>query len=313
MRIAVMGCGAMGSIYAALLASAGNEVMVIDRNADHIQAINQNGLRVSGASGDRSVKVRAETSAQHESVELLILSMKAAHVSGAASARQMLDNNSVVVTIQNGLGSADVVAESLGSDKLIVGVAQGFGAALLEPGHSHHNDMKAIRFGAYCSEALSGLEVVEAAFASAGFDTEVSDDIEAVQWEKLICNAAYSGPCALTGMTVGEMMDDPVMGPVSRAAAVEAYEIARLKGVAISITDPVTYVRDFAARMPAAKPSVLLDIEAGRFSEIDVINGAVPREAAKLGATAPVNATITALVQSLEQRQFGESKNDENT
>jgi ketosteroid isomerase-like protein len=131
-----------------------------------------------------------------------------------------------------------------------------------------------------------------------------------MQWEKLVCNVAYSAPCALTGMTVGEVMDDPEIGPISRAAATEAFQVARARGVALDFTDPVAHVRAFAARMPDAKPSVLQDLEAGRESEVGVINGAVPREAAKVGIDAPVNATLTALVRSLEKRN---SRQEEQT
>jgi 2-dehydropantoate 2-reductase len=122
-----------------------------------------------------------------------------------------------------------------------------------------------------------------------------------MQWEKLICNVAYSGLSALTGMTVGEIMDNPGIGAVSRAAATEAWRIGKLCGVAIDVADPVTHVRAFGTRVYRAKPSVLLDHEIKRPSEIDVINGAIPREAAKLGAEAPVNATITALVKEKER------------
>lgn len=302
MKVAVLGCGAMGSIYAALIASIGHEVICIDHNADHVDAINRQGLRVTGASGDRTVTVRAQTTPSNEKIDLLVIGLKAAHVASVAAARSMLTDNSLVITIQNGLGSAEIVANKLGHQNLIVGVAQGFGAALVTPGRSHHNDMKAIRLGLYGGGNGDALDNAARLFSEAGFETETSPDIAVVQWEKLICNVAYSGPCALTGMTVGEMMADAVMGPVSRAAAVEAFTVATALGINVAISDPVAYVQEFAARMPAAKPSVLLDVEAGRFSEIGVINGAVPREAKKVGLEAPVNATITALVQSLEKR-----------
>jgi 2-dehydropantoate 2-reductase len=208
-----------------------------------------------------------------------------------------------VLTIQNGLGSADAVADGLGGERLIVGVAQGFGASLPEPGHAHHNDMKAIRMGAYTDLAEDSVERVAAVWRAAGFDAVAVVDIAAMQWEKLICNVAYSALCALTGRSIGEVMDDPQLGPTSRAAATEAWSVALARGVAIDVVDPVAHVREFAARMPAAKPSVLLDIEAGRISEVDVINGAIPREAAKADLAAPVNATLTGLVQALEKRR----------
>ena len=304
MRIAVFGCGAMGSIYAGLLASNGHEVMCIDRNQRHVNAINAKGLRVSGASGDRTVAVQAFTHPPDQLVDLLVIAVKATHVSAASNARQMVNATSTVLTIQNGLGSADIVAEIFKPEQLIVGVAQGFGASRPELGHSHHNDMKAIRMGNYGSPNRSQLKSVIDAFSQAGFNAESVDDIAVIQWEKLICNAAYSGPCALTGMTIGEVLDDPVIGPLSRAAAIETWEIAKKRGIAITVEDPVAYVREFALRMRNAKPSVLLDIEAGRLSEIGVINGAVEREALIIGIKAPVNARITSLVRSLEERNF---------
>ncbi|MEZ5557010.1 MAG: 2-dehydropantoate 2-reductase [Pseudomonadales bacterium] len=304
MRIAVIGCGAMGSIYAGLLAASGNEVLAVDTNRAHVDAINAQGLRVSGASGDRRVRIRASEKPPDATVDLVILAVKAAHVGGAAaSARRLAGPDTPVLTIQNGLGSADVVAEVLGHERLIVGVAQGFGASLPEPGHAHHNDMKAIRMGAYAGLAATMVERVATVWREAGFDAAAVADIAAMQWEKLICNVAYSAPCAITGLTVGEVMDDPDAGLVSRSAAQEAWGVARARGIHLAFEDPIALVREFAARMPRAKPSVLLDLEAGRPSEVGVINGAVPREALKVGMTAPVNSTLTALVQALEHHR----------
>lgn len=300
MHIAVVGCGAMGSIYAGLLAAAGNEVMAVDTNEAHVAAINARGLRVSGASGDRTVSLPAHTEPPAKLVDLVIIAVKATHAGTAATAAQkLLGTDTRVLTIQNGLGAADAVARVVGGERLIVGVAQGFGASLPEPGHAHHNDMKAIRMGAYGGLPADRVAEVAALWRDAGFDAAEVEDILAMQWEKLICNVAYSASCAVTGLTVGEVMDHPQMGAVSRAAAIEAWTVARARRVAITVDDPVALIREFARRMPHAKPSVLLDIEAGRTSEVDVINGAVPREGKLVGVDAPVNAALTALVQTI--------------
>ena len=303
MDIAVVGCGAMGSIYAGLLASAGHRVIAVDTNEAHVAAINGGGLRVSGASGDRTVEIAAHTRPPAGPVDLVIIAVKAAHAGGAAAAASpLVGPETLVLTIQNGLGAADAVARALDPARLVVGVAQGFGASLPEPGHAHHNDMKAIRMGAYAGLPAAEVARVAAVWRDAGFDAAAVADILAMQWEKLICNVAYSAPCAITGLTVGEVMDHPDVGAVSRAAATEAWTVARALGVAIDVDDPVALVREFAGRMPAARPSVLLDLQAGRISEVDVINGAVPREGEKVGVDAPVNRTLTALVRTLERR-----------
>lgn len=303
MKICIVGCGAMGSIYAALLASAGHDVAVVDSNAAHIETIKARGLRVTGASGDRTVTVTAHEAPPAIAVDLVICAVKARHVAAAAaSLAPLLSPATCVLTIQNGLGSAELVADAVGADRLMVGVAQGFGASLPEPGHAHHNDMKAIRIGAYETLARDRVAAVADAWAEAGFDAAAVDDIVAMQWAKLVCNVAYSAPCAITALTVGEVLNHPQAGAVSRAAAREAYDVAMALGIELPFDDPEREVREFAARMPDARPSVLLDLEAGRVSEVDVINGAVPVEARKVGRNAPVNATLTALVQTLESR-----------
>ena len=303
MRIAVIGCGAMGSIYAAKLAAAGNDVVAIDSDQASINQIARHGLRVTGPGSDQVVPLRASTVAPAEMMDLVVLAVKAADVTpGARQALPMLGASTPVLTIQNGLGSAQTVAGIVGDRRVAVGIASGFGAARIAPGHVHHNAMRAMRFGAYSSLPYATVESIARAWTDAGFDAAAVTDIAAMQWEKLMCNVAYSAPCALSGMTVGQVMDDPEMGPVSRAAATEAWTVARASAIAIAVRDPVAHVRDFGAHMPDAKPSALLDHEARRVSEIDVINGAVPRQGARVGVEAPVNATLTAVVKSIERR-----------
>lgn len=302
MKIGVVRCGAMGSIYAGLLAAAGNNVLVVDPWEAHVRAIGANGLHVEGASGNRVVRVRAVTAAPEEPMDLVIIAAKAAQVGHAAQeARRLLGPDTVVLTIQNGLGSADTVAEAVGAERLAIGIAAAFGSSIRAPGHVHHHGMEIVRIGAHAGLDHARIEAVAALWRAAGFKAEAVSNVAAMQWEKLICNVAYSALCALTGLTIGQVRDDPDVGPVSRAAATEAWQIARARGVAISVTDAVAHVREFGARIPNAKPSVLLDFENKRVSEIDVINGAVPREAAKVGRDAPVNATLTALVKQKER------------
>lgn len=302
MKIAVVGCGAMGSIYAALLADGGNDVLAVDSWQAHVDAINQQGLRVEGASGDRTVRLRAFTEVPEEAVDLVILAVKAAHVGDAARGMaRLMGPETSVLTIQNGVGSADIVAEYVPADRLSVGVAAAFGAIMRGPGHAFHNGMNAIRIGAYSDMLAGDVEAVAQLWRAAGFNAEAVAHVVAMQWEKLICNVAYSAPCALTGMTVGELMDDPDMGSVSRGAAVEAWTVARALDIPITVTDAVAHVRAFAAGMPNARPSLLQDHQNGRRSEIDVINGAVPIAGARIGMTAPVNSTLVALVKQRER------------
>ena len=304
MKIAIVGTGAMGSVYAALFASAGHEIWAVDRWREHIDAIRARGLRLEGASGDRTVNLNATTDAREAGVcDLVILATKAMHVAQAAeAAKSLLGSETPVLSIQNGLGGPDTAANILGRERVMVGVVGGFGASMKAPGHAHHNGWELVRLGEFGGPITPRLKNVEAVWSGAGFRVKVFDDIDQLVWEKLICNSAYSGPCGIAERTTGEVMEDADLSAVSAACATEAFAVARAKGVKLGFTDPVAYVRDFGSKIPHARPSVLLDLLAGRKSEIDVINGSIPRVGKDLGVAAPVNAAVTALVRAKERK-----------
>ena len=149
MKIAIIGCGAMGSVYAALLADSGNDVWAIDTWEEHISAIRSNGLRVEGASGDRTVSMTATTNASDAGeCELIIVATKASGVPAAAvAAKSIAGPNSIILTIQNGVGAAERIAESIDTNQVMIGVVGGFGASMKAPGHAHHNGMQLVRIG----------------------------------------------------------------------------------------------------------------------------------------------------------------------
>ncbi|MDH4174585.1 MAG: 2-dehydropantoate 2-reductase [Betaproteobacteria bacterium] len=304
MKIAIVGCGAMGSVYAGLFASAGHEVWAIDRWAEHVEAMKKNGLRLEGKSGDSTVKVHATTNAKDAGhCDLVVLATKAMHVAPAAeSVKALLGSDTPVLSIQNGLGGPETAAGILGRERVLVGVVGGFGASMKAPGHAHHNGMELVRLGEFGGPITPRLKKVEETWAGAGFKVKVFDDIDQLIWEKLICNCAYSGPCGIMEYTIKQVLDDPEMSKVSAACAAEGYAVAKKKGVKLDFSDPVAYVRDFGAKIPNSRPSVLLDLMAGRKSEIDVINGSIPRVGKKVGVAAPVNETITALVKAKEAK-----------
>jgi len=184
----------------------------------------------------------------------------------------------------------------------MVGVVGGFGASMKGPGHAHHNGMELVRLGEFGGPITPRLEKVAQAWRGAGFRVKVFDDIDQLVWEKLVCNCAYSGICGLTEHTIGEVMNDPELARVSAACATEAYAVAKKRGVRLGFDDPLAYVRDFGSKIPNARPSVLLDLLAKRKSEIEVINGSIPRVGAGLGLAAPVNDALTALVRDKERR-----------
>jgi 2-dehydropantoate 2-reductase len=159
-----------------------------------------------------------------------------------------------------------------------------------------------VRLGEIGGPVTPRLERVAEVWRSGGFKVKCFDDIDQLVWEKLICNVCFSGTCAITQLTIGQVMDDPDAWEVASGCAKEAYAVARAKGVKLDIEEPVAYVRNFGSKIPDARPSMLLDHMAGRASEIDAINGAIPREGAKVGVAAPYNAVVSALVRVKERK-----------
>jgi 2-dehydropantoate 2-reductase len=306
MKIAVVGCGAMGSVYAGLLASAGHEVWAVDTWSEHMAAIRERSLRVAGASGDRTVPLAGAVAKPDEvgqPMDLVILATKAPQVEQAADALAvLLGPDTPVISIQNGLGSPQKVADRLGPERVVIGVVGGFGASVPEPGYAHHNGMEFVRLGELAGEGLSErVRRLGEVWESGGFKVLLFDNVHQLVWEKLICNATFSGPCAITGLRVGEVIDDPEAWSVASGCAIEAWQVAKAKGIPVDIDEPVSYVRNFGLKIPNAQPSMLLDHLAGRPSEVDVINGAIPPAAAAVGLSAPINATVTALIKVKER------------
>jgi 2-dehydropantoate 2-reductase len=304
MKIAVVGCGAMGSVYAALLADAGHEIWAVDSWREHIDAIHANGLRLEGASGDRTVEIHATTdSADVGPCDLVIIATKTMHVEEAAeSARLLIGPDTKVLSIQNGLGGPDTTARILGRERVMVGVVGGFGASMRGPGHAHHNGWELVRLGEFSGPVTPRLESVAEVWRSGGFKVKCFDDIDQLVWEKLICNVCFSGTCSITEMTVGEVMDDANAWQTASGCAIEAYNVARARGIKLDIEEPVAYVRNFGSKIPHARPSMLLDYMAGRMSEIDAINGAIPPAAEAVGVHAPFNTVVSALMRAREKK-----------
>ena len=304
MKIAVVGTGAMGSVYAALLADAGNEVWAIDTWEEHLRAIAQQGLRVEGGSGDRTVKgIRTSTNvADAGACDLYIIATKASAVGAAAEAiAPLMRPSALVLTIQNGLGSGQRIARFMPTDNVLLGVADGFGASMKGPGHAHHNAMKLIRLGEMNGGLTERLTRVEQVWQAAGFNARAFEDIHQLIWEKFLCNVAFSAPCTVFNCTVGELMANPVWWEIATGCVREAFACGLAQGIRFGFDDVVQYVTSFGAGMPLARPSMLLDHHARRVSEIDAINGMVPVLGRELGIPTPYNDAMSAVVRRHEE------------
>ena len=304
MKIGIVGTGAMGSVYAARLGKAGNEVWAIDTWQEHTDAIATDGLTLAGPSDTFVVDVHVgRTPADAGPCDIWVVATKAADVGDAsAGIAPLLEPGSVVMAFQNGLGAGERVARHVPAEQVLIGIAEGFGASVPQPGHVHHNGMRLIRIGEMNGGMTERLGRVEQVWRDAGFNVKAFEDIQLMIWEKFLCNVTLSAPTAAFDVTVGELMANPEAWAVALGCMLEAYRLGVATGVVFSFDDPVRYVTDFAATIPNASPSMRLDHLARRRSEIDVINGAVVTRSRAIGLDAPYNEALCAVLRQRESQ-----------
>ena len=303
MKIAIIGTGAMGSIYASFLAQNNNDVIAIDLWEEHINAINNNGLRVSGFSGDKTVKNVKATKDINDAkgCDLFIIATKAAGVGSAASKlSSIISKDSIILTIQNGLGAGERIAAFMPSENILLGVAQGFGASMVGPGHAHHNNMSMIRIGEMNGGVTKRLENLVHVWCDAGFNAKSFGDIEQLIWEKFICNVAWSGSCSIFKKNLGQVMENEHMFSIAKGCALEARRMGDLKKVNFTFDNTVEYITEFGKKLLNSKPSMLQDVEAHRFSEIDAINGMVVTLGKENNIETPYNTAVSSIIKAKE-------------
>ena len=218
----------------------------------------------------------------------------------AAEIAPLLRPDDMVMAFQNGLGAGERVARHVPEGHILVGIAEGFGSSIPEPGHVHHEGMRLIRIGELQGGLTDRLLALEAAWRDAGFNVKAFPDLPLMIWEKFLCNVTLSAPTAAFDVSVGELMADEEAWAVALGCMLEAYRAGVATGVAFGFDDPVRYVTDFAATIPDASPSMRLDHLARRRSEVDVINGAVVDLSRELGLEAPFNQTLCAILRRRE-------------
>ena len=190
MKIAVIGAGAMGSIYAGFMAKAGHEVYAVDTWVQHVEAICRDGLHIDGPGGKKIIKniCAKKKISDIDQCELYVISTKSKDVEAAAAEIQThMGSNSIILAIQNGIGSIQCVKKYIPTDHVFVGVADGFGASVIKPGHVHHHAMNLIRVGELNGGITSQLEGVTKIWELAGFNVKAFKNIEQLVWEKFIC------------------------------------------------------------------------------------------------------------------------------
>lgn len=302
MKIAVVGAGAMGSLFGAMLAEAGNEVWLYDVWAEHVQTINKNGLTIEREGQTRTLSIKATTDPkQIGQAQLVIIFVKSTHTASAAeTARKLAGSDGAVMTLQNGMGNADILSEFIDPERVLAGTTS-HGATMLGPGSIRHAGIGATTIGAW-AETEQGRERARKLsdfFTKTGIETEAVDDVRSVLWNKLLINIGINAITALTAIKNGQILDLEITRKLSRNAVEEAMKIAGEMNIKVR-KDAVDHVYAVAQATAVNRSSMGQDVDNRRQTEIRTINGFIVREAKRLGLKAPVNETLTALVETLE-------------
>lgn len=300
MRICVVGTGAVGSLFAANLALLDDvEVWAYDLFRDHVDAINRDGLRLSGA-GDVVGRPRATADAADlPPCDFGIVATKAMHTESAIAATAHAFADGCVATVQNGLGNEETLAKHV--ERVIRGTTFPAGK-LLEPGHVQWDVKGDTTLGPYDDAVpLSEVERLADACTRAGMPTHAVADARGPQWRKVIFNASTNPVGALTGLTHGRVCERPDLRALVTGLVNEGKAVAAAQGIVLD-ADPEQLI-DHAAKPEVAyghKASMLQDVEARRTTEIDFLNGGIVRFGREHGVATPLNEAIWALVKGVE-------------
>lgn len=305
-RIAVVGAGAVGSYFGAMLARAGRSVVLIGR-APHVEAIRRDGLQLQTRSGTEAVRLEADTDITAvRGADLVLFCVKSPDTDAAArELAPQLDPGALVLSLQNGVDNAATIARHVACAVVpsVVYVATSMPA----PGTVAHFGRGDLVIGAKDAALQPRLQAVAALFGSAGVPVVVSDDVMGELWRKLMLNCAYNAISAIAQQPYGRMAALPEIRAVMREVVQEVVAVAHADGQPLDLEACLQAMDKLAPAMPAQYSSTAQDLARGKPSEIDHLNGFVARRGAELGVPVPVNRTLHALVKLAEAAARGGS------
>ena len=299
MKIAIVGAGAMGSLFGGRLSQSGHQVLLYDINREHIETIQTDGLVIEDLASGTQETCRPIATTQAEDLrvaEILIIFVKSAATEAVARQfSEITGVGTIAVTMQNGLGNEAILKKHFGEQRTAAGVTSQ-GATFIGPGRIRHAGRGPTHL---CMSDRNNekLEDFVDALNQAGLDTELEENIEDLIWSKLIINVGINAVTALTGLPNGRLLEFPDCKALMADLVAEAVAVAEKRGVHLTYPDPLEMVYTVAEKTGGNRSSMLQDFDRKRQSEINFINGAILREAEALGLEVPANRAVTRLVR----------------
>jgi len=304
----VVGAGPVGGIFGCHMAAAGHEVTVADPWREHAEAIRSSGIVLDdykSLHGLPSRVVGSVAEASGESFDYVVVAVKTPHMPAVAASMKDLPGGYVVVSLQNGLDNEEYLAESCPAET-VLRVAVNYAGNIAAPGSIHMTFFNKPNYvGCLCGEyeCQHARELADL-MTAAHLETKVSPDIKRHTWKKTILNAALGPVSAVMGMTMAEAMGCGDTARVVEDLLKECIDVARAAGYTYG-DNFFEFCIDYLSRGGHHKPSMLVDLEKGRPTEIDFVNGKVVWYGNQLGVPTPINRTFVALIRAMESGRMG--------
>jgi 2-dehydropantoate 2-reductase len=303
MKTAILGAGAMGSVFASYLAESKDEVILIDVAKPVVDSISSRGLIIRDKAGnEKTFRIAATAEPSNVgAVDLLIVFVKCYHTEAAVrSALPLLGDNSIVLSLQNGWGNASRIGNLVGPEKVLVGVSY-HSATALGPGHVLHGGQGPTYLGELDGSVSERAEKVARFLASGGIEVETSTEVVKDIWSKLALNVATLPSSVLARLTADRLLSSPDMQEFMQNLLREVIAVANAQNIHLNFDERWgAIVRLLKQLAPNTKGSMFQDIEQRRPTEIDVINGAIVEAGQSLKISTPYNRAVVSLIKALE-------------
>ena len=303
MRIAIVGAGAMGYLFTYLLSREEKaEVWILDNRPERTEKVRQEGLQVEGVSGEHLLHPNITVDpATIGIVDLVILCVKGpATYEASLNAKPLFGPDTPILTLQNGLGNMEEIERALGTGRALGGTSA-MGATVLAPNRIRHAGWGENVIGEPDGTRSERAERILSLFQDCGLEASFTDNLTGLLWSKLIINVGINALTALSRVHNGQLLNFEGTRRTMDKAVKEATQVAAALNIRLLYDNPVEKVASVCQATAGNIASMLQDVLKEKKTEIDQINGAVIREAAKLNIPTPVNETLRDLVKALEE------------
>ena len=301
LRIAILGAGAMGSIFGAELTSNGVDTLLVDVDGPLINRLNDSGVIIRRAGKERQIRVRATHDPRSEGpVDVLLVFVKCwATREAMALAQPLLGSKTYVLSLQNGWGNGEEIARQVAENRILLGVTYHSGT-VIGPGVVDHTAGGTSYLGPHRGDEMTVARAIAETFTKGGLPTEATPKIVDKIWRKLMLNVAANPVAALTGLRSAQLMQEPHLEQMMKGLAREAVAVAQASGHAFDADETIAYIKESLTAAGSATASMRQDVVAGRPTEINVITGAIISAAERHGIDVPLNRAIHALIKGYE-------------